>query len=240
MRYSNAKRSLAGISLVLSLTAIVGCSHNVMTTANNSKSDLITQTQPKTQAVTMNQLSQAQIKDLQYLCEEEKLARDVYAVLFDKWQIQAFSNIGSTENRHIISVQDLAKKYGVPLNDALAAGKFNNAELQQAYNDLTAKGLQSPEAALKVGAYIEELDINDINKMTNEALPTDIRQTFDWLNMGSRNHLRGFVRSMQNQSMTYQPQLLTQAEYEAIINSPQERGGQGQGGGHGQGQRHAY
>ena len=188
----------------------------------------------------MNQLSQAQIKDLQYLCEEEKLARDVYAVLFDKWQIQAFSNIGSTENRHIISVQDLAKKYGVPLNDALAAGKFNNAELQQAYNDLTAKGLQSPEAALKVGAYIEELDINDINKMTNEALPTDIRQTFDWLNMGSRNHLRGFVRTMQNQSMTYQPQLLTQAEYEAIINSPQERGGQGQGGGHGQGQRHAY
>ena len=165
MRYSNAKRSLAGISLVLSLTAIVGCSHNVMTTANNSQSDLITQTQPKTQAVTMDQLSQAQIKDLQYLCEEEKLARDVYAVLFDKWQIQAFSNIGSTENRHIISVQDLAKKYGVPLNDALAAGKFNNAELQQAYNDLTAKGLQSPEAALKVGAYIEELDINDINKM---------------------------------------------------------------------------
>ena len=102
MRYSNAKRSLAGISLVLSLTAIVGCSHNVMTTANNSQSDLITQTQPKTQAVTMNQLSQAQIKDLQYLCEEEKLARDVYAVLFDKWQIQAFSNIGSTENRHIM------------------------------------------------------------------------------------------------------------------------------------------
>ena len=65
MRYSNAKRSLAGISLVLSLTAIVGCSHNVMTTANNSQSDLITQTQPKTQAVTLDQLSQAPIQDLQ-------------------------------------------------------------------------------------------------------------------------------------------------------------------------------
>jgi hypothetical protein len=175
----------------------------------------------------MSQLTPTQIQDLKYLYEEEKLARDVYAKLFERWGIQAFSNIGSTEERHIEAVKMLAESYNVEVSEQLPIGQFSHAELQKSYDDLIAKGMQSPEAALKVGAYIEELDIADINKMTTDSVSVDMREIFNWLNLGSRNHLRGFVRTMRFHGIDYQPQLLSQVEYNAIINSPHERGGRG-------------
>ena len=223
-------KSLGTASAVLALLVLSGCTNS---TYNAEKPTSSVNPAVQTNPVVASTLTQQQINDLKFIYEEEKLARDVYAVMYKKWNIQAFNNIGSTEQRHMDAVQQLADSVGILIDNNLPQGKFNDAKLQQAYNDLVAKGLQSPEQALKVGAYIEELDIDDLNKITTNDLPANFRQTYDWLNLGSRNHLRGFVQSMTNQSIQYQPQILSQSAYDAIINSPQEKGGMGQGNGGG-------
>jgi hypothetical protein len=45
---------------------------------------------------------------------------------------------------------------------------------------------------------------------------------------GAKNHLRSFVRNLQNQGISYQPKHLDQATYDAIINSPIEGGRTGE------------
>jgi len=41
---------------------------------------------------------------------------------------------------------------------------------------------------------------------------------------GSRNHLRAYYQTLLNQGGSYTPQYLSQAEFDAIVNSAMERG----------------
>ena len=41
---------------------------------------------------------------LLFMRKEEKLARDVYLVLFDKWGLMVFENIAQSEQRHMDAV----------------------------------------------------------------------------------------------------------------------------------------
>ena len=45
--------------------------------------------------------------------EEEKLARDVYAALYTKWNIGIFSNIGESEQTHMDAILQLLNKYNL-------------------------------------------------------------------------------------------------------------------------------
>lgn len=189
-----------------------------------------------------NMLPADLINGLKLMYEEEKLASDVYATLYDKWGIQAFSNIGNTEIRHQQAVKSLLNNYGITVDERLPVGSFADEHLQQAYDELVAKGLKSEQDALMVSAYVEELDIQDLNRLLALNNPEDIRQTYEWLNMGSRNHLRAFVRNLENRDINYQPQLLDEQEYTAIINQQHERGtkGNGQQGGQNRGQHNGH
>lgn len=183
-----------------------------------------TEAETSTQAET-RQLSTEVVAGLKQMYEEEKLASDVYKNLYDKWQIQAFSNIYSTELRHQQAVKELLDTYGIAVDERLPIGEFKDENLQKVYDDLMATGMQSEQAALMVGAYVEELDIEDLNRLLTFDNPDDVRHTYEWLNMGSRNHLRAFVHNMNNRGIDYVPQLLDEQEYLVIINSEHERGG---------------
>jgi hypothetical protein len=89
--------------------------------------------------------------------------------------------------------------------------------------------------ALKVGAFIEETDIADLQKAMAGTSRPDILMVYDNLMRGSRNHLRAFAGQIEMQGVAYTAQAMPQAEVDAIINSPNERGGQGAGNGRGQG-----
>ena len=69
---------------------------------------------------------------LLYLREEEKLARDVYLALYDKWGITEFSTIADSEVRHMASVKNLLDRIGLedPVGDDVP-GMFVNEELQR-------------------------------------------------------------------------------------------------------------
>jgi hypothetical protein len=180
-------------------------------------------------------LSAAETEDLLFMREEEKLARDVYISLYDKWGLQIFSNISQSEQTHTEAIRDLIEKYD--LTDPVAddtVGVFVNEELAALYEDLVAQGSESEVAALTVGALIEDLDIKDLADAIERTDNEDIALVYENLQRGSRNHLRSFTRQLDMRGESYTPAYISADEYEAIIGGEQERGG---GAGHGWGGR---
>jgi hypothetical protein len=139
------------------------------------------------------QLTQAEIEGLTYMREEEKLARDSYWTLYDKWHLPIFANIADSEVVHMSRIKDLLDRYG--LADPAAGkpvGVFTNPTLQQLYNDLMVRGSQSSTEALRVGVTIEEVDIHDLQRYLGLTNKTDITNVYSALLNGSYNHLRAF------------------------------------------------
>ncbi len=157
--------------------------------------------------------------------EEEKLARDVYKTLYNKWHFFIFDNISRSEQRHMDAIKTLLKKYNIsdPVsNDKI--GVFKDEKLQNLYEILVKNGEKSLVDALKVGATIEDLDIYDLKKLINGTDNQDIKMVYQNLMKGSRNHLRGFVYQLKLKGDVYKAQYLSQNEVDKILNSPMERG----------------
>ena len=164
-------------------------------------------------------LSQAEINNLKFLREEEKLARDVYLYSYDKYQLMIFDNISQSEQRHMNSMLNLLNKYVIPDSASTEIGVFNNADLQKLYNSLTKQADVSSVEALKAGATIEDLDINDINDFTVNTTKPDLLNVYGNLNCGSKNHIRAFTRWLENNEVTFAPQYLSIEEYNVILSS---------------------
>jgi hypothetical protein len=186
--------------------------------------------------VTPGELSAAESAALTYMREEEKLAHDVYIVLYEKWGLRVFQNISQSEQTHTEAVKALLDRYGLPDPASSSAGVFANPDLQTLYNDLVARGSQSLAEAVKVGAAIEEIDILDLEKRLAGTDNADIQQVFNNLLNGSYNHLRAFSSNLSAQAgETYQPQYLSLETYQSIIGSGSATRGNGGSGGGGNG-----
>jgi hypothetical protein len=107
------------------------------------------------------------------------------------------------------------------------------------YDELVASGSESVESALKVGALIEEVDIEDLVIYLDAAVPTDVAAVYQRLLSGSENHLRAFVSQIESAGAVYAPTVLDTDAYESILASENQRGGHernsGSGNGHGAG-----
>lgn len=133
--------------------------------------------------------------DLQYMREEEKLARDVYQLLATKWTTATvFERIAQSEQRHMDAVKVVLDRYGI--SDPAAStkpGEFADPELQKLYDKLVAQGSASLAAALAVGVQIEEVDIADLEKALATTSNDDLEWIYGLLLRGSKNHLRAFT-----------------------------------------------
>lgn len=164
-----------------------------------------------------------------YMREEEKLARDVYLTLFEKWNFVIFKNIANSEDRHTNAVKQLLDKYEIadPVqNDEV--GVFTNVELKQLYDNLIAKGESTLLDAFVVGATIEDVDIFDLNERIAETDNDDIKCVFNNLKKGSENHIRSFVRQIERNGGTYEAQYISQEELDKIL-SEKSGGKRGRG-----------
>lgn len=159
-----------------------------------------------------------------FIREEEKLAYDVYQTMYDKYGVKIFQNIPNSELSHMEAMLIIIKKYQlVDPMDTNPRGKFEDQNLQLLYTSLVSQGNVSLLSAYQVGAKIEELDIFDLNKSIAVTNNQDVRLVYDFLNKGSRNHLRSFYKNLKNVGGTYSPIFITQAEFDAIVNSPTEK-----------------
>jgi len=233
---------LTGLSaLVLTSDVCVsamGFGKNTNQTVQTATSSSTANTQTHYQdlsALPKEDLSNDEKESLLYMREEEKLARDVYQTLGEKYDLNVFKNIAQSEQKHMDTIKILLDKYG--LTDSVVSndtGKFNNETLAKLYTDLVAKGSINKLEALKVGATIEDLDIKDLTDDLAKTDNEDIKQVFESLKKGSENHIRSFVKNIKNQGGSYTPQYISQADYDTILASSNEQGqggkGQNQGG----------
>lgn len=176
-------------------------------------------------SLPVQSLSEQEQQSLLFMREEEKLAHDVYIGLYRQWLVPVFNNIANSELTHTQAVRTLLDRYALPDPAATTGeGVFLNTTLQSLYNSLLAQGSTSLTEALKVGAAIEEIDILDLVSAMTSIDNEDILLVYASLMKGSRNHLRSFVSQLQRQGVNYVPQYLSQADYDAIVNSPIETG----------------
>ncbi len=137
----------------------------------------------------------AQKLQLQYLVEEEKLARDVYLYFAANVTSAKFANIARSEQTHMDLIGGVLKTYNF-FNPTItrAPGVFRDKTLQALYTSLTAKGSTDIWAAYQVGVEIETLDIGDLQNMLDDSMPADMKYALDRLLNGSINHLAAFSR----------------------------------------------
>lgn len=163
-------------------------------------------------------LTESEIQDLVFIREEEKLARDFYMEMYEKWGSLVFNNIKASEQEHMDAVLTLLVKYGIPDPASREIGVFNNTALQELYNNLIRQGDASLLDALKAGAFIEEYDIKDLRTAFDDSKKNDLRRVYSNLELGSENHLKAFVSHIEAiMGTSYVAQFLPQHEVDAIL-----------------------
>jgi len=238
-----AKASEATNGAAATAIATSAASSAANTTASGAPTTAPSQTAANAQnsiatASAASGLSPEEVTDLLHMREEEKLARDVYLTLYDKWGAQVFQNIAKAEQTHTDAVAALLRTYGIEdpvAKTSDARGVFTDPALQSLYNQLVSQGSGSLVDALKVGATIEDLDIKDLNEAIARTTHSDIRQVYENLKMGSENHMRAFVRNLRAEGADYKPKYISESEFQQILESApgQGHGGLGGRGGHG-------
>ena len=177
--------------------------------------------------ITISGILNAQVNDekekatVRRMREEEKMARDVYLTMNDKWDHQVFSHISESEIYHISLMKIWVDKFN--LDDPVTQnndkrGVFTDQSLRNLYNELTASGLKTREAAFRAGAKLEEVDILDLKAALAETSNADLQSTYRYLIYASENHLRAFVRNLGAWGKDYKPVMMSQQEFDEIIN----------------------
>jgi hypothetical protein len=176
--------------------------------------------------ISSGALSDDEIAGLVFMREEEKLAHDVYLTLYEQWGQRTFANIANSEQSHTDAIKALLDAYG--LDDPAAergVGDFADPDLQALYDQLLAEGSASLDAALRVGAAIEEIDILDLEQRIGLTDEVEIIRVYENLIAGSENHLRACTSVSERQGgTTYQPDYLSQEAYDLIVSASSGRG----------------
>jgi hypothetical protein len=175
-----------------------------------------------------NTLTQDVKDTLAYMGNEERLAHDVYISLYNTHlangtEIKQLTNIATnSETTHIQTVQLLVQKYITGVNDftditldnldymyatieELPAGEYNIPAIQNLYDMLIEKGVQSQQDALEVGCMVEVVDINDLLgdiTLAEESNASDVATAFEFLRDGSYSHYWSFDKGLKNMGIT--------------------------------------
>lgn len=156
---------------------------------------------------------------LTFMREEEKLARDVYLAMYQKWQQPVFNNIAQSEQTHMDQVKCFLDAYGLPDSARAEAGQFNNSTLQGLYDSLVARGQVSLSEALRAGGMIEEVDIRDLENAIATTGIAEVKIMYENLMSGSENHLRAFVSNLLWLGESYTAQVLSEQSVADILSS---------------------
>lgn len=142
--------------------------------------------------------SDAELQELAWLLEEEKLAGDLYATFYAQTGATIFRNIARSEDRHFDALLRQAEKAGLETDDIVfrSDGDFVNDDLQALYDGLLVQGSASKRAALEVGVVIETTDIADLAAAAEAVAGTPLADVYVRLLDGSTSHLEAFEAAL--------------------------------------------
>jgi len=211
-----------------------------------------------------------ELKDaIAYMGNEERLAYDVYHNLYTYHaensgiEIRQLKNISEgSEVTHVKTVQDIVRKYSLNPNELtvldepvanrdvafedMPSGKYGVPHIQELYDFLYAKGIESQIDALEVGCMVEVTDVNDLDEyleVAKESNASDIIDAFTFLRNASYNHYWAFDNGLKNLGISNGCCSLgvidgvdyCRPDFPNNENSQGEEQGQGQGQGQGRG-----
>lgn len=159
-----------------------------------------------------------EVKDaIAYMYSEESLAYDVYTNIYKVQPINELSQIAlGSEQEHIDAVNKLAIKYDLNMTqypdtdvyysiEGIGNGHYPIEHIQELYDLLYDKGIQSQQDALEVGCMVEVVDIVDLNEfieMADEADASDVSKIFTSLRNGSYSHYWAFDNGLKNMGVS--------------------------------------
>jgi hypothetical protein len=148
-------------------------------------------------AVPGAEIDGAVAEELAFMVEEEKLARDLYALAMEAWpEARVFSNINRSESTHMSEVQVLLDRYSVKdPTEGRDPGEFENDSLEDLYKKLAEQVDDSRQAAAQVGVEVEVTDIADLKEAMALDAPADVTAVLSDLLAGSERHLAAFTRN---------------------------------------------
>ena len=127
------------------------------------------------------------------MADEEKLARDLYAVLATKYPNDVqFARITRAESMHLAAIRSLLARYGVTDPTAgLGAGEFASATTQSLYASLLASATND-STALAAGVAVEKDDIAALTAAKAGVTAPDVLRVYTNLLTASQRHLTAF------------------------------------------------
>ncbi len=137
---------------------------------------------------------------------EEKMARDLYAYAYEKYSVQTFGNITNAEQQHMDAIKVLLDRYNIEAPSDYAADN-------ELYNTLKDKIDLSEKDAIEVGIMVEKVDIDNILADIKNTDNDDLKVIFTNIGWASYNHLRGFIKALNNNSYT------TEISYSDYLNN---------------------
>ena len=99
---------------------------------------------------------------LQYLLQEEKLMRDVFENLFERYDINAFKKAADTADDHFKKLMKLLADHGVHIDILDTPGIYTSAIFEKLYTDAVEAGSKSLNEVLRVGRELESINILDL------------------------------------------------------------------------------
>lgn len=206
------KAIITTITVALMATGMVGAQ-------GTREGEPLTEIEPPIVVEQSTQVDSSFEDDMFFMREEEKLARDVYLTLYDVWGLRTFSNIARAEQKHMDAVAYLLDLNNIvdPVKDA-AVGFFTNKEIDALYNQLIEQGSISIVEALKVGAFIEDLDIADLERTIAGTTDNEAIRVYENLLRGSENHMRSFIYQLSRYNQTYTPTYISEQRFSEILN----------------------
>jgi hypothetical protein len=174
------------VTAMLALLIFTGCEQN-------DPSSIAGTSVPNAVETFDNGISPEELGHLLRIREEEKLARDVYDEMLNRWQLRVFNNIRTSEQSHMDAMLRILNRYSIgdPVGDN-DTGVFTDPALQALYDQLIEQGSASVTGALAVGVSIEEMDIADLEAALAVTDNEDIRKVYGNLLAASRQHLLAF------------------------------------------------
>lgn len=232
-----------GIALTAGASSAMARGGKPSFTRTDTVSEETTTDTDVTDATGEGLLDYFEITHLVFMREEEKLARDVYTKLGSMYPNSVvFGNIDDSEQRHTTAVKNMIEKYGYDdpnTNDNLGifTGDDYGWYFTEKYHLLVERASISELEALYVGAFIEELDMMDINQCPQVIVDTDngindvsecgriatdnpdIDNLYGNLLDGSDSHMEAYVKNIEKYigAGNYQAQVLSQEQVDEIL-----------------------
>jgi len=155
--------------------------------------------------------------------EDEKVARDLYTLFFEKYSLKVFSTLAKSESNHIRAVEILLDYYEIDFPVPGAYGVFEDSARQAIYDSLVIKGSTALEG-FRVMAQLEEDNIISYRNVLEDITNPNIKIVIENLGKASENHFKAAIRQITALGGTYAPKLMTQEEYNALIAKGFEQG----------------